>query len=202
MTDIKTKQCITSLKQKIMKAKPSAIILSGPPVAYWTCPSCGTKVRNLDAQGRPNRIQIDDETLSLPHPVIHEHVKYVLNKLPEQVCLDCYHNTLDLLGSLSMPYAQKGSFLEEDGKANTYIIGVILPSSDFGEALVSLFQAHNDQLVLAEECPISDFDLRRITIPLSQGEIHPELWKLYQRRIDERHENWVHLNAKMVNSIY
>lgn len=185
-----------------MCKKHSAIILKGPPIAYWTCPSCGTKVKNLNAQGQSNRVSTNIDSLSLTHHVVRSHFKYILDKLPEQTCMDCYLNTADLLGSLSVSYGEKGSFLQSDGDAFTFIIGAILPSSDFGEALVSLFHMYNGELVLAEECPLSKFDLRRITIPLSQGSIHKIIWKLYQERIDDRNESWVHLNSKLVNSIY
>lgn len=185
-----------------MKQKYSAVILKGPPVAYWSCPSCGTKIKNLNSCGKPNRIATDIDNLALKHPTVRTHFKYVLNKLPEETCMECYLNTEDLLGSLSVSYGKKGSFLKKDGDEFTFIIGAILPSSDFGEALVSLFHMYNGEFVLAEECPLSKFDLRRITIPLAQGKIHKNIWKLYQERIDSRNESWVHLNARMVNAIY
>ncbi|MFA9460706.1 hypothetical protein [Thiohalorhabdus methylotrophus] len=167
-------------------------VLEGPWIRDWRCPTCARPAPLFLPNGALNRTRLGPADYALTDPWVLAEAEQNIEVTDVEVCRSCGESIPALVGSLVVPHGRQGMVLGNAGKAETQIIGGILPTASPNRSgLMLFFGDAGTGPYLAERQALAAFTTGRLTSPESQGDITSWVWNLYRARLDwlTRHRN-------------
>ncbi|MFP4560186.1 MAG: hypothetical protein ACLFQ3_02575 [Thiohalorhabdus sp.] len=162
-------------------------VVEGPWTQGWRCPTCARPAPLFLPNGGWNRACMRPAEYVLDDPwVLAESERQMeRTELAEvEVCLSCRDSIPYLVGSLVVPYGEQGVVQSGAGRADTQIVGGILPTSSANRSgIVLFFGDAGNGLYLADRQALAAFTTGRLTSPDRRGDIPERLWRLYGDRL-------------------
>jgi hypothetical protein len=159
-------------------------VIEGPWTRNWHCPTCARPAPLYLPNGARNRWRLEPEDYCLDDAEVRAEARAHANLEAVEVCWSCGESVPHLVGSLVMPYGQQGTVLAGAGRADTQILGAILPTaSPERSGLMLFFGAEDGDLVVVDRQSLAAFTAGRLTSPEERGEIPTRIWELSRRRL-------------------
>ncbi|HKJ72064.1 MAG TPA: hypothetical protein VKA55_09965 [Gammaproteobacteria bacterium] len=159
-------------------------VIEGPWTRDWHCPTCARPAPLFLPNGGRNRTRLEPEDYCLNAPEVWAEAREHVALEAVEVCLSCGESVPHLVGSLVVPYGQQGKVLAGAGRADTQILGAVLPTASARRSgLMLFFGADDGELVVADRQSLAAFTAGRLTSPEERGEIAKRIWELNRWRL-------------------